>query len=52
MRYFAWFRVQTLVCLSAALRWRKHAEAWTLNENQNVAKLLLTCLCKSKLNQI
>ncbi len=32
------FRVQTLVCISAALRWRKHAEAWTLNE----AKYLIT----------
>ena len=30
------FRVQTSVCLSAALRWRKHAEAWTLNFSKHL----------------
>ena len=29
---------------TAALRWRLHAEAWTLNEKQNRPKLLLRCL--------
>jgi outer membrane protein TolC len=30
------FRVRTSVCLSAALRWRKHAEAWTLNFSKHL----------------
>jgi hypothetical protein len=42
------FRVQTLVCLSAALRRRFRAEAWTLNEEQNLTKHLLTCLKEIK----
>ncbi len=42
--YFEKLRVQTLVCQTAALRWRLHAQAWTLNGKQSVAKLILTCL--------
>ena len=38
------FRVQTLVCPSAALRRRNHAEARTPNFRQNLVKLLLTRL--------
>ena len=44
MRYFEKFRVQTSVCPTAALRWRLHAKAWTLNAKHNLSKLLLTCL--------
>ncbi len=29
---------------TASEAWRLHAKAWTLNEEQNVAKLMLTCL--------